>query len=252
MTTCSEEELKRWYITQKLFKFSVLSSHILFWVQRILLKHSEGCVVLWATKSYSNISNRSFPLIKCKTCSKEKNEAKSLSSKVLFSRVVSYPLVDWCNSSFCVFRYFLIGIYSMELSQDTIIEAKEELLVSPLSGENPIRRTAYFIKPCMEGWANPPHYMFSFGRTATVASNPGKLPLEVIYRGWHNPNQEWNTWVQQMQQKYEYMWIKTGIDQAIKASIFLICRNDELILELAQRWCSKTNTFVFSWGEAFL
>jgi len=138
----------------------------------------------------------------------------------------------------------------MELSQNAIIEAKEELMVSPLSGGNPIRRTAYFIKPCMEGSANPPHYMFSSGRAATVASNPGKLPLEVIYRGWHNPNQEWNTWVQQMQQKYEYMWIKAGIDQAIKASTFLICRNDELILELAQRWCSKTNTFVFSWGEA--
>ncbi|QCD78364.1 hypothetical protein DEO72_LG1g1996 [Vigna unguiculata] len=66
----------------------------------------------------------------------------------------------------------------MELSQNAIIEAKEELMVSPLSGGNPIRRTAYFIKPCMEGSANPPHYMFSSGRAATVASNPGKLPLE--------------------------------------------------------------------------
>ncbi|XP_014517194.1 uncharacterized protein LOC106774664 isoform X1 [Vigna radiata var. radiata] len=138
----------------------------------------------------------------------------------------------------------------MESSQDTIIEAKEELMVSPLSGKNPIRRTAYFIKPCMEGSANLPRYMFSSGKTATVASNHAKLPLNVIYSGWHPPNREWNTWVQQMQQKYEYMWIKAGIDQAIKASTFLIHRNDELILELAQRWCSKTNTFVFPWGEA--
>ncbi|XP_068497873.1 uncharacterized protein [Phaseolus vulgaris] len=137
----------------------------------------------------------------------------------------------------------------MEPSQDTIIEAKEELMVSPLSGENPIRRTAYFIKPCMEDSTNPTHYISS-GGTATVTSNHVKLPLEVIYSGWYYPHREWKTWVQQMQHKYEYMWIKAGIDQAIKASTFLIRRNDELIQELAQRWRSKTNTFVFPWGEA--
>ncbi|XP_047172568.1 uncharacterized protein LOC124840545 [Vigna umbellata] len=137
----------------------------------------------------------------------------------------------------------------MEPSRDTIIEAKEELMVSPLSGENPIRRTAYFINPFMKGSTSLPRYMFSFRKTAIIDSNHAKLPLEVIYSGWHRPNREWNTWVQQMQQKYEYMWIKARIDQAIKASTFLIHINDELILELAQRWCSKTNMFVFPRGE---
>ncbi|CAJ1964222.1 unnamed protein product [Sphenostylis stenocarpa] len=138
----------------------------------------------------------------------------------------------------------------MEPSQDTIIEAKEELMVSPLSGKNPVRRTAYFIKPCVEDPANLPPSMFSSGRTATVISDPAKLPLEVRYNGWFYPHREWNIWVQQMQHKYEYMWIQAGIDQAIKASTYQIRRSDELILELAYRWCSKTNTFVFPWGEA--
>ncbi|RDX71493.1 hypothetical protein CR513_49155, partial [Mucuna pruriens] len=123
-------------------------------------------------------------------------------------------------------------------------------MVSPLSGGNPLYRTAYFIKPCMEDSTRLPHSTFSFGRTA-ITSNDAKLPsLEVRYNGWHYPQEEWKTWVQQIQHKYEYLWIRAGIDQAIKASTYQICRNDELILELAQRWCSKTNTFMFLWGEA--
>ncbi|KAL5164886.1 Serine/threonine-protein phosphatase 7 long form [Glycine soja] len=139
---------------------------------------------------------------------------------------------------------------TMESSEDPIIQVKDEqLMVSPLSGENPVHRTAYFIKPCVEDSATLPHSMFSSGRTATVNSDHAKL-LEVRYKGWHYPSAEWNTWVQQMQHKYECVWMKAGIDQAIKASTFQIRRNDELIIELAQRWCSKTNTFVFPWGEA--
>ncbi|KAK7387063.1 hypothetical protein VNO78_27553 [Psophocarpus tetragonolobus] len=139
----------------------------------------------------------------------------------------------------------------MEPSEDTIIEVKEKLMVSPLSGENPIHRTGYFIKPCMEESEILPHSMFFSGRTAssTSGSDHAKL-LKVKYNGWHYPNEEWNTWVKQMQHKYEYIWIKAGIDQAIKASTFQIPKSEELILELAQRWCSKTNTFVFPWGEA--
>ncbi|XP_029128507.1 uncharacterized protein LOC109805304 isoform X2 [Cajanus cajan] len=138
----------------------------------------------------------------------------------------------------------------MEPSQESIIQVKQELMVSPLSGENPLHRTAYFIQPCMEESLNLPHSTFFSGRAATITSNHAKLPLEVRYNGWHYPHEEWKTWVQQMQHKHEHVWIKAGIHQAIQASTFQIRRNDELILELAQRWCSKTNTFVFPWGEA--
>ncbi|KAK7305076.1 hypothetical protein VNO77_42975 [Canavalia gladiata] len=141
----------------------------------------------------------------------------------------------------------------MKPSQDTIIQVKKESMVSPLSGENPTHRTAYFLKPCMEESARDhfllPHSMLS-SRTSTFISNPSKLPLGVRYNGWLFPHEEWKTWVQKMQHRYEYLWIKAGIDQAIKASTYQIHRNDELILELAQRWCPKTNTFIFPWGEA--
>ncbi|XP_061337340.1 protein MAIN-LIKE 2-like [Gastrolobium bilobum] len=141
----------------------------------------------------------------------------------------------------------------MEASPDTVIEVREELMVSPSSGGNPIRRTAYFIKPCVSSIKESardfllPHSMFS----GTATSNPdSKLPPKVRYCGWRSPQEEWKTWVQQMQPKYEYLWIKAGIDKAIKASTYEIPRKDELILELVQRWCSKTNTFIFPWGEA--
>jgi hypothetical protein len=46
--------------------------------------------------------------------------------------------------------------------------------------------------------------------------------------------------------------VKTGIYHAIKALEYEINRDDDLILELANRWCSNTNTFVFPWGETTL
>ena len=143
----------------------------------------------------------------------------------------------------------------MEESPDTIIEVREELMVSPSTGGHPTLRTAYFLKPSMrcikESSPNcdflHPHSLFS--KTFT-SSSPSNLPPEVRYNGWLRPHKEWKRWVKKMQRKYEHVWIKAGIDQAIKASTYLIHRNDELILELSQRWCSKTNTFIFPWGEA--
>ncbi|KAG5027241.1 hypothetical protein JHK86_023155 [Glycine max] len=96
----------------------------------------------------------------------------------------------------------------------------------------------------------PSTFHVIFWNTNISNSNHEKIPLEVRYNGWHYPHENWKAWVKQMHHKYEHVWIEAGIDQAIKASTFQIRRNDELILEPAQRWCSKTNTFVFPCGEA--
>ncbi|KAK7266476.1 hypothetical protein RIF29_19120 [Crotalaria pallida] len=139
---------------------------------------------------------------------------------------------------------------------DTIIEVKKELMVSSSTGGNPTCRTAYFLKPCIKDSSSSSSSSFSddiphamLPRTS-LSSFHAKQPLEVRYNGWLHPHEEWKKWVQQMQPKYEYLWIKAGINQAIQASTCHIHRNDELILGLAQRWCSKTNTFIFPWGEA--
>ncbi|QCD78362.1 Aminotransferase-like [Vigna unguiculata] len=137
--------------------------------------------------------------------------------------------------------------WSMEPSPDNIIEAKEELMVSPLSGENPIRRTAYFIKPCMEGSANPPHYMFSSGRTATVDSNHAKLPLEVIYSGWCPPHQEWNTWLYNENDK----WVCKNPNFDDELESFARCmRLSELVgMECVEHYCPNRVAMQFGMDQ---
>ncbi|WJX37757.1 hypothetical protein P8452_25490 [Trifolium repens] len=135
----------------------------------------------------------------------------------------------------------------MDENNNTIIEARQELMVSPSSGQNQILRTAYFLTPpsIKDSHFLPPHFTIS-SQTTT------KLPLEVRYNGWRNPHEEWRKWVKKLQPKFEFLWLKSGIYHAIKASEYEIKRDDDLILELANRWCSKTNTFVFPWGETTL
>ncbi|CAL0328620.1 unnamed protein product [Lupinus luteus] len=118
-----------------------------------------------------------------------------------------------------------------EESVDSIIEVREDVMFSPCH-----------IFP-------PTNYMFS-GTLNSSKYNHAKLALDVRYNGWKHPHEEWKTWVQLMEPKYEYLWVKAGIHQAIKASTCQIHRNHDLILGLARRWCSKTNTLVFPWGEA--
>ncbi|KAL8136443.1 hypothetical protein V2J09_002444 [Rumex salicifolius] len=70
--------------------------------------------------------------------------------------------------------------------------------------------------------------------------------------GWLSPTKDWEQWTQKLSFVHESTWKYAGIYKAIKSSIYTIKRHDELILELASRWCSQTNTFVFPWGDATL
>lgn len=76
----------------------------------------------------------------------------------------------------------------MEASLDTIIEIREELKVSPSTGQNSTCRTAYFLKPCSKESACddilPPHSMLSETVTSSSAT---KQPLEIRYNGWLGP-----------------------------------------------------------------
>ncbi|KAG7551120.1 Aminotransferase-like plant mobile domain [Arabidopsis thaliana x Arabidopsis arenosa] len=52
-----------------------------------------------------------------------------------------------------------------------------------------------------------------------------------------------------METLYEPIWKKAGIFEAIKASTYKIIKDPSLILSVAEKWCSETKSFVFSWGE---
>ncbi|TXG67762.1 hypothetical protein EZV62_009037 [Acer yangbiense] len=79
---------------------------------------------------------------------------------------------------------------------------------------------------------------------------PKKWPLKVNFYGWRLPQKDWRKWVEKMASLHEPTWKKAGIHEAIWNSTYRIRRNGDLVLGLAEKWCSETKSFVFSWGEA--
>ncbi|XP_040938086.1 uncharacterized protein [Gossypium hirsutum] len=53
-----------------------------------------------------------------------------------------------------------------------------------------------------------------------------------------------------MHDKYQALWEQVGICEAILSSRYHIKQHKELVLGIVEKWCLKTNTFVFPWGEA--
>ncbi len=64
------------------------------------------------------------------------------------------------------------------------------------------------------------------------------------------PQEEWQTWVKKLRPKFEYLWIKAGIEEAIKASTYEIKRDDELILSLASRLVFQDQHFCVPLGRS--
>ncbi|KAL8470042.1 hypothetical protein ACS0TY_032781 [Phlomoides rotata] len=56
--------------------------------------------------------------------------------------------------------------------------------------------------------------------------------------------------MEQLYPSHHSTWKRAGIFDAITASKCIIPRLNHLILELVEKWCPKTNSFVFPWGEA--
>jgi hypothetical protein len=60
---------------------------------------------------------------------------------------------------------------------------------------------------------------------------------------------KWVTWVDQLPLKYEQLWRKVGIFEAIMSTKSHIINNPDLVYGVVEKWCSETNTFVFLFGE---
>ncbi|XP_030930631.1 uncharacterized protein LOC115956371 [Quercus lobata] len=127
-----------------------------------------------------------------------------------------------------------------------IFEEREELMVSPTGG-NPTLRIAHFLKPSVSSIDELPSPFLSAEPTISELEN---LPLKVHFKSWRRMDENWKMWVASLHSKYQSIWKKSGIYEAIMCSKYSICRHQDLILGLAEKWCPKTNTFIFSWGEA--
>ncbi|XP_010675984.2 uncharacterized protein LOC104891897 [Beta vulgaris subsp. vulgaris] len=130
----------------------------------------------------------------------------------------------------------------------TITEEREELMIPPSSDTKPTLRKSHFLKPLI----NPINQSLPKISHLSLSSpnNINKLLKIVNFKGRPKPLKAWETWVKDLQQTHEIIWKKVGIFHAIKASIYKIKRDNELIMCLAEKWCPETNTFVFPWGES--
>ncbi|KAJ8425236.1 hypothetical protein Cgig2_014335 [Carnegiea gigantea] len=123
-----------------------------------------------------------------------------------------------------------------------IMEEREGKMVSPKGG-NAVQKLAHFIQPTL-GLADPTP-------EKPLIYQPSKPTIsKVNFNGWRNPTQQWISWVDRLHSSYQFIWKNAGIYDAVLSSRYKIVKNQDLFFGLAERWCSETNTFVFSWGEA--
>ncbi|XP_050248645.1 uncharacterized protein LOC126695893 [Quercus robur] len=139
-----------------------------------------------------------------------------------------------------------------ELSH-TIIEEREESMISIRSNSKPTFRTAHFLKPSLTHTQDPDLSLPPLPTptpTKPTIRDVKNLPLNVLYRGRRNPQRNWKEWVYSLQSKHQSTWKKAGIYDAIWSSTYQVLRHNELVLGIADRWCPETNSFIFPWAEA--
>ncbi|XP_057951062.1 uncharacterized protein LOC131145896 [Malania oleifera] len=131
---------------------------------------------------------------------------------------------------------------------DTLIEEREELMVSP-SGGDPTLRIAHFLKPSVDG--SVPELLPQFLSASGISlSEPRKYHPKVDFNGWRLQPRKWEIWVDRMCSLHQSTWKRAAIYEAILGSNCDILRCDDLVFGVAEKWCPLTNTFVFPWGEA--
>lgn len=125
----------------------------------------------------------------------------------------------------------------MAEQSDSIIDERNELIVS-LSGENsPILRTAHFLKPSVTSINDPSLELPKLSCPSSLPPKfePSKWPLKVVFIGWQYPTKDWKNCVCFLHTKYEAVWKEAGIYEAIMNSTFEIEKDENLVLGVAER-----------------
>ncbi|XP_061355336.1 uncharacterized protein LOC133299852 [Gastrolobium bilobum] len=133
---------------------------------------------------------------------------------------------------------------------ETIMEVKEDFMVSPAGDSEPTFRTAHFLKPIANFTDGQVCEILSSSVTVLPMFEHKERPLAIHFNGWPQSPKKWIGWVDTLHPRYESVWKKAGIFEAIMSTKCCIVKNQDLAIGVAEKWCSKTNTFVFPWGEA--
>ncbi|XP_057432610.1 uncharacterized protein LOC130725389 [Lotus japonicus] len=139
---------------------------------------------------------------------------------------------------------------TMNEPSETIMEVREDFMVSPAGDSKPTFRTAHFLKPFATSTNGTCSCSETLSSYLSPMFEPKEWPLKVNFNGWRIPQKKWVTWVDTLHLRYEAVWKKVGIFEAIMSTRYHILQNRNLVFGVTEKWCSKTNTFVFPWGEA--
>ncbi|CAI8596559.1 unnamed protein product [Vicia faba] len=135
-------------------------------------------------------------------------------------------------------------------ADDTMMEVREDLMLSPAADSKPTFRIAHFLKPISDSIHEQPFQLINPLSSPSSVSEPMEYPLTIHFHGWRRPQPKWSRWVDQLKLKYESLWKKVGIFEAIMSTRCRINKNQDLLYGVVEKWCCETNTFVFPFGEA--
>lgn len=140
----------------------------------------------------------------------------------------------------------------METSlEEQLVEERDELMIKADNAAGPYRRKGWFLKP----------QDYIFGRDIEVVpflpslKRPNsdwlsKHAHKITFKGWPNPQPNWEQWVDKMSRSYGNTWKQAGIYDAIQVSTIKIRRDPTSFWEVLSYWNCETNTFVFPSFEA--
>ncbi|KAK2387267.1 serine/threonine-protein phosphatase 7 long form protein [Trifolium repens] len=102
---------------------------------------------------------------------------------------------------------------------DTIMEVREDFMLSPAGDSKPTLRTAHFLKPIANTIEEPAFEVNPFSSSASSVFKPNEWPLKFHFNGWRHPQEKWVRWVYQLKLKYESLWKQVGIFEAIMTKV---------------------------------
>ncbi|RHN67030.1 putative aminotransferase-like, plant mobile domain-containing protein [Medicago truncatula] len=128
------------------------------------------------------------------------------------------------------------------------MEVREDFMLSPSGDSDSTFRTAHFLKPISNSIHEPAFEFNPFSSSSFFDQN--ECPLKIHFSGWRHPQEKWVRWVDELKPKYESLWKKARIFDAIMSTKCHILKNLKLLFGVVEKWCCETNTFVFPFGEA--